>query len=225
MVKSSEEVVDVEARDETGKNACRRLRVRGQVPGNVYGLDRAPFKVAVSPKRIDEVLHLGSGKNTVFTLRLGGEKPTTREAMIRELQRDPITGKIIHIDFVRVDPNRRIHVQVPIRLIGIPIGVKNDGGVLDFVHRDVEVECLPASIPEHLDVDVSGLQLNQHVSVSDLGTAEGVRILAPPDTIIAVVAVLKIEVTPGEAVAATPAEPEVAKKGKDVEAGAAGKDK
>lgn len=225
MVKTNEVIVEVEAREVTGKNACRRLRVRGQVPGNVYGLDRAPFKVAVSPKRLDEVLHLGSGRNTVFTLRLGGDKPTNREAMIRELQRDPITGAVIHVDFVRVDPNRKIQIQVPIRLIGIPFGVKNDGGVLDFVHREVEVECLPGSIPEHLDVDVSELRINQHVSVSDLQAAGGVRVMAPPDTIVAVVAVLKAEVAPGEVVAATPAEPEVAKKGKDVEAAPGGKDK
>lgn len=215
---SSKILVEVEPRTERGKNACRRIRASGKVPANVHGLKLDPFSVAVSPKRIEEVLRLGSGRNTILTLSLGGE--STRAAMIRELQRDPVTESMLHIDFIRVDLEKSLHVRVPIRLHGLPEGVKNEGGVLDFVHREVEVECLPDSIPEHLDLDVSGLHLNQHLAVSDLQPGAGVRILAPPDTIVAVVVPPKAEEAPAEAVeeVAAAAEPEVIKgKGKEAE--------
>jgi large subunit ribosomal protein L25 len=213
--------LEVEPREEVGKNACRRLRTRGLVPGNVFGLDRPPFKVAVNPKRIEELLRLGTGVNTIFTLRLAGQD-RTREAMIKELQRDPITDRPLHVDFVRIDANKPIHVDVPIRLVGTPIGVKNEDGILDFVLREVEVECLPALIPEHLDVDVSELHLNQHVSVKSLVVGEGVRLLGDPEQIIAVVSPPRMEEVAAPVEEAAPvAEPEVAKKGKEAEAPAA----
>jgi large subunit ribosomal protein L25 len=203
-------VLEVERRTDTGKNACRRLRARGRIPGNVYGLDRPPFMVAVSPKRIEEVLRLESGVNTIFNLALVGED-RTREAMIKELTRDPLTEAPLHVDFVRVDPKRAIHVRIPIRLIGIATGVKNEGGIVDFVHREVQVECLPALIPEHLDVDVSELHLNQHVSIKDLASTEGVRILDDPEQIVAVVTAPRLEEVPVAAEAAPAVEGEAAK--------------
>jgi len=118
-------VLEVDSRSVTGTSACRRLRAGGKIPGNVYGLDRPPFKVAVSPRRIDEVLRLGSGVNTVFQLSLAGEK-RTREAMIKELQRDPVSGDPIHVDFVRIDPTKKVQVSVPVRLVGVPEGVRNE---------------------------------------------------------------------------------------------------
>lgn len=216
---SSEVVLEVESRDDTGKNACRRMRADGRVPGNVYGLDRPPFKVAVNPRRIDEVLRLGSGVNTIFALALKGET-RKREAMIKEIQRDPITERPLHIDFVRVDPTRTLHVSVPIQLTGIPTGVKNDGGILDFVHREVQIECLPANIPEHLDVDISELHINQHVAVKDLGVGADFTILDDPEQIVAVVAAPRAEEEVAVAEDAdAAAEPEVAEKGKEDEAG------
>lgn len=221
MSKSSEEVVvDVEPRTETGKNACRRIRAQGKIPGNVYGLDGPVFMVAVSPKRLDEVLRLESGRNTLFKLRMGDSRP---DAMIRELQRDPVSERMLHVDFVRVDPKKAIHVSVPIRLVGLPTGVKNEGGVLDFVHRQVQVECLPGNIPEHLDVDVSELHMNQNVTVANLGVSTGFRVLDAPESIIAVVVAPRAEEV-AEPAAATAevaaAEPEVIKKGKEAEPGA-----
>ncbi len=109
-------VLEVESRSETGSNAARRMRAKGKIPGNVYGLDRAPFKVAFSPRRIDEVLRLGSGVNTVFQLTLVGEE-RTREAMIKELQRDPVSGYPIHVDFIRIDPTKKVQIGVPVTAI------------------------------------------------------------------------------------------------------------
>jgi len=185
-------VLEVESRETTGSTAGRRMRRKGQVPGNVYGLDRPPFKVSVNPRRIDEVLRLGSGVNTMFQLALAGENKT-RDAMIKELQRDPVTDLPVHVDFIRVDPTKTVQVSVPVRLVGLPEGVKNEGGVVDFVNRVVEVECLPTHIPEHYDVDVSALHINQHVSVSDLSIGEGVKLLDDPEQILAVVVAPRVE--------------------------------
>ena len=213
-------VLEVDPRIETGSVACRRMRANGTIPGNVYGLDRPPFKVAVSPRRIDEVLRLGSGVNTVFQLSLTGEKKT-REAMIKELQRHPVSGAPIHIDFIRIDPTKKVQVSVPVRLIGTPLGVKNEGGIVDFVNREVQVECLPTRIPEHLDVDVSELHINQHVSVCDLAGTEELTILDEAEQILAVIVAPKVEEEPAaeeeEEAAAAEGEPEVAKKGKEGE--------
>ena len=209
-------VLEVEARQVTGKNACRRLRVEGKIPGNVYGLDRPPFMVAVSPKRIDELLRLGSGVNTIFSLALAGEN-RTREAMIKELQRDPLTERPVHVDFVRVDPNRAIQVRVPVRLLGTPIGVRLEGAIVDFVHREVHVECLPAAIPEFISIEIGELHVNQHVSVKDLAPETGVKLLDDPEQILVVVVAPKAEEGPTPETEAAAAEPELLKKGKEPE--------
>ncbi len=219
-------ILEVDSRSETGSGACRRMRARGTIPGNVYGLDRPPFMVAVSPRRIDDVLRLGSGVNTVFQLSLTGEK-RTREAMIKELQRDPVSGQPIHVDFIRIDPTKKVQISIPVRLVGIPEGVKNEGCIIDFVNRVVQVECLPVLIPEQLEVDVSALHINQHVSVSDLMGTEDLVLLDDPAQILAVVVAPKVEEAAtaeeeeeAEAEAAE-GEPEVAKKGKEGEESAA----
>ncbi|HKQ59692.1 MAG TPA: 50S ribosomal protein L25 [Candidatus Polarisedimenticolaceae bacterium] len=211
-------MVEVQSREERGKNACRRLRARGRVPGTVYGMQRDPVAISVPPRPIEELLRLESGRNTIFTLSTG-ESGQSREVMIRDLQRDPVSDLLLHVDFLRVDLSKLMTVRVPVHLTGLPLGVKNDGGILDFVHREITVECLPTGIPEHLDVDVSALLINQHVSVADLHAGEGVRIVDEPQTIIAVVTPPRAEELPtpaaGEAAAAAPAEPEVIKKGKE----------
>lgn len=185
-------VVGVETRTEFGKNACRRLRTRGLVPATVYGMKLDTFTVAVDPRRVEEILVLPSGRNTIFELALAGAAQA-RAVMLRDLQRDPLTERLLHVDFIRVDPTKRIHVRVPVRLIGIPEGVKNEGGLLEFVHREVEVACLPSEIPEHLDVDVSHLHNNQHVSVKELGSLAGVEIVDDPEMILVVVAPPRLE--------------------------------
>jgi large subunit ribosomal protein L25 len=209
-------VVEVQERSEQGTNAAGRLRAGGGVPAVVYGLGRPPVNVAVGARKVEEVLGLESGRNTIFTLTLAGQD-RSRAVMIKALQRHPVTEKLLHVDFVRVDLDKAVRVNVPIRLLGIAEGVKTEGGILEFVMRQVEVECLPAEIPEHLDVDVSGLHLNQHLAVSDLQVKDRVKILDAPESIVCVVAVPKEEAAPvvDEAAAATAAEPEVIKKGKE----------
>ena len=193
MASSSEQiVVSVDSREDGGKNFCRRLRLEGKVPGNVYGMNLDSFSVSVEGRRIEEVLRLESGRNTIITLSLGDGKDS-RAVMLRELQRDPVSERLVHVDFMRVDPTKTIHVQVPIHLVGTPEGVKNDGGVVDFVHRQVEVACLPSAIPDHLEVDISHLHINQNIAVKELVTGEGVEILDPPDTILAIVASPRVE--------------------------------
>jgi len=208
-------VVEVEERTDLGKNAAGRLRRAGKVPGIVYGLDRPPFAVVVSPRRLGEVLRLETGKNTILNLSLVGQD-RTRAVMIREIQRDPVTELPIHVDFVRVDLEKAITVAVPIRLLGTPLGVKTEGGLLEFVTREIDVECLPGEIPEHVDVDVSELHINQNVHVSDVKVGERIKVLTSMDTIVALVAVPKEEAAPVvEEAAAAPTEPEVIKKGKE----------
>jgi len=186
-------VLEVESRTVTGGTECRRMRREGsRIPGNVYGLDRPPFKVTVDPKRIDEMLCLGSGVNTIFHLSLVGENKT-REAMIKELQRDQVSGLPIHVDFIRVDLLKKVQVSVPVRLVGTPDGVKNEGGVVDFVNRVVDVECLPTAIPHQLEVDISALHINQNVTVGDLEFPEGVELLVGRDLTLAVVVAPRVE--------------------------------
>ena len=220
--------VEVKPREETGKNANRRLRRDGQVPGVVYGLDKPPFLVSVSPKRLGEILHLETGRNTIFSLSLVGEDQT-RSAMIKDLQRDPVSELVVHVDFIRLDLEKMLTVRIPVHLVGVPSGVKNEGGVVDFILRDVVVECLPKDIPEHVDVDVSELHINQNVAVSDIPVETGVRIIDEPESVIAVVVPPRAE---AEAVAVEgegeaegeptddEGEPEVIKKGKETEEGA-----
>jgi large subunit ribosomal protein L25 len=211
-------VVEASERSELGKNASRRLRKGGGVPGVVYGLDRPPFSIGVGSRKIEEVLGLETGRNTIFTLTLAGQD-RSRAVMIKALQRDPVTERLVHVDFVRVDLTRAVRVNVPVRLLGTAEGVKTDGGLLEFMHREVEVECLPSDIPEHLDLDVTALRLNQHLSVKDIPVRERVTVLDDPETVVCVVAVPKEEAAPVvEEVAETAAEPEVIKKGKETAA-------
>lgn len=199
-------VVEVEPRKSTGKNANRRTRAAGRVPGIVYGLDRPPVAIQVAPRSIEDVLKQETGRNTIFELSLSGEDQH-RSVMIREIQRDPMTEQMLHLDFVRIDLEKKVQVNVPVELVGIPAGVKNEGGVVDFVNRRVSIECLPKDIPDHVRVDVSELHIGQHASVSDLETRPGVTVLEDPEAIIAVVAPpRKVEVAvPAEGEEAAPA--------------------
>jgi large subunit ribosomal protein L25 len=208
-------VVEAQERSDLGKNASRRLRRDGGVPGVVYGLDRPPFPVGIGARKIEDVLKLETGRNTIFTMALKGQE-RSRAVMIKALQRDPVTERLVHVDFVRVDLTKSVRVSVPLRLLGLAEGVKTEGGILEFVLRQVEVQCLPADIPEHIDLDVSALHLNQHLSVKDLPIRERVTILDDPESIVCVVAVPKEEAAPVvEEVAEVAAEPEVIKKGKE----------
>ena len=198
------------------KNHARRVRVAGKIPAVVYGAGLDPVAVAVDPKVIIKILHSDSGHNTIFDLNVEGAAPV--KAMIVDWQNEPIKGHLLHIDLKRIAMDKAMRVSVPIQLVGVPVGVKSQGGILEHVLREVEVECLPSDIPSHLDVDVSGLALHGVIHVSDLPHSGKLKFLGEEDATVAHVTAIK-EVAEPEAAAV--AEPEVAKKGKTDAAAAA----
>jgi len=222
----TQETVSAVAREgKFNKNAARRVRAQGKIPAVVYGAAQPAVAVEVDPKQIQRILHSEAGHNSIFDLQVGGD---TAKAMIVDWQYEPIKGKLIHIDFKRIALDKPIRVEVPIQLTGTAVGVKTQGGILDQTLREIELECLPADIPTHIDLDVSELTFGMVLRVSDLAHTGSLRFLTPEDTPVAHITSVKEEVvaTPeAEAAAATaaPAEPEVVKKGKQetAEAGAA----
>jgi large subunit ribosomal protein L25 len=218
----AEIVVTAKSRDDRGKNAARRLRRQGLVPGVVYGGKGENVAVAVDPKALQKVLRSEAGRNTILKLDIAGAGGTS--AILKSWQVDPIKETFLHADFYRIAMDVAIRVTVPVQIRGEARGVKVDAGILELIMREIAMECLPGDIPERIDVDVSDLGLNDAIRVSDLSTSEKVKILGSPDQIVVHVVSVKEEVvaTPGvvaeaEAAAATPAEPEVMKKGKKEE--------
>jgi large subunit ribosomal protein L25 len=216
--------VAAEPRQERGKNAARRLRVSGQIPAVFYGAGGENVAVAVSPKEINRILHSSTGHNTIFNLAVGGGE--TAPAMIVDWLHDPVKDSLLHIDLLRVDLTKRIQVKVPVHLSGEAFGVKTEGGLMEVVNREIEVECLPDDIPEHFTVNVTDLHIGQSIRASDLTLAEGMTLISLPDAVVChVVAVREsVEAAPAEgeeaAAPAGAAEPEVIKKGKKEEEGA-----
>ena len=201
------------------KNHARRVRVAGLIPAVVYGAGKDSVAVTVSPKQMTKILHSDSGHNTIFDLTvegMGGVK-----AMIVDWQREPIKGHLLHVDLKRIAMDKAMRVSVPIQLVGIALGVKNQGGIMDHVMREVEIECLPGDIPSHLDVDVSSLEMHGVIRVSDLPHSGSIKFLGDEHATVAHVVAVKEVVEPVADVVAAPAEPEVAKKGKTDEAAAA----
>jgi large subunit ribosomal protein L25 len=201
------------------KNAARRVRVAGKIPAVVYGAGQDAVAVAVDPRVITKILHSDSGHNTIFDLNVEGSAVV--KAMIVDWQHEPIKGTLLHIDLKRIAMDKMMIVSVPIQLVGTPVGVKSQGGILDHVMREVEIECLPTDIPSHLDVDVSGLELHGVIHVSDLPHSGSIKFLGDENATVAHVTAIKEEVVAADAVVAAPAEPEVAKKGKTDAAAAA----
>ncbi len=201
------------------KNAARRVRRAGMIPAVLYGPGHDPVAVEVEPKQISRILYSETGHNTIFDVEIAGQPAA--KAMIVDWQREPIKDQLIHIDLKRIALDRALRVRVRVKLLGVPVGVKTQGGILDQVMREVEIECLPADIPSHIDVDVSALELNQVLRVSGLPHSEKIRYVSSEDTTVAHVIAVREEAAAaaeGEAAAAAaeaaPAEPEVAKKGK-----------
>jgi large subunit ribosomal protein L25 len=193
------------------KNAARRVRVSGKIPAVVYGAGQEAVAVAVDPRVITKILHSDSGHNTIFDLDVTGAALV--KAMIVDWQHEPIKGALLHIDLKRIAMDKAMRVSVPIQLTGTPVGVKAQGGILEHVLREVEIECLPADIPSHLDVDVSALELHGVIHVSDLPHSGSIKFLGEEGATVAHVTTVR-EVAEPEPVAAAVAEPEVAKKGK-----------
>jgi large subunit ribosomal protein L25 len=227
MATATTEKFNVKAagRDSRGKNEARRLRKSGAIPAIVYGASKPPVPVSVDPKQIFRILKSDSGHNTIFDLDVAGENT---KAMIVDWQTEPIKGALLHIDLKRIAMDKKLTVTVPILLVGEAIGVKTQGGIMEQVLREVEIECLPGDIPAHIDVEVSHMEFGQVLRVKDLPHGEGkLDFITDENQPVAHVIAIKevVEATPeatAETTAATPAEPEVIKKGKqDTEEGAA----
>jgi large subunit ribosomal protein L25 len=215
-----ESVLEATKRTRFGKNEAGRLRREGQVPSVLYGGATheggkpEALSISVEPKALLKSLHSQSGANTVITLTLGGE---ATKVMLKEFQLDPVSHALLHADFYRVAMDKAITVTVPIVLRGEAPGVKQQGGLLDFVHREIEIECLPADIPEHIEIDVSNLMLNQSIRLREITESMKWKPVSETDLMLVHVVSPKAEAEPvpaeGEAVVA-PEEPEVIKKGK-----------
>ena len=208
--------VKAQGREGRGKNEARRLRKGGSIPAVVYGAGKEPVSVAVDPKQVFRILKSDSGHNTIFDLELNGE---ATKAMIVDWQTEPIKGSLLHIDLKRIAMDKKLVVTVPVHLKGEAVGVKTQGGIMEQVLREVEIECLPADIPPHIDVDVTHLEFGHVLRVKELPHFEGkIEFLTDEDQTVAHVIAVKevVEAAPAEAVegAAAPAEPEVIKKGK-----------
>ena len=187
--------MQAETRSDRGKNVARRLRRGGRVPGVVYGGADASspgsVSVSVSPEVLTEVLHSESGVNTLIGLSVDSE--AAKQVLIKDYQVDPITHELLHVDFYRVAMDKVITVTVPIEVIGEPEGVKVQGGLVDFVQREIAIECLPSEIPGRLEVDVSSLMIGQGIRVRDLLEGVSWQAVTDPDTLIVHVIASKIE--------------------------------
>jgi len=208
-------IVEGAPRTERGKNEARRLRVTGQVPATLYGGKGGPLSLALNTKQLTAILRSESGHNTLFEVDFAGKK---EPAIVKDWQVDPVSGKLLHVDLLRVAMDVRMKVKVPVHTFGEPSGVKVQGGVYEVVTREVEVECLPADIPTEFRMDVSGLMLNQSLRAIELPIDKSkLKLLTDGNSVLAHVVALRVEEEkPVEAavVAVVPAEPEVIKKGK-----------
>jgi large subunit ribosomal protein L25 len=214
-------LVEAQPRTSGNKNEARRVRRSGKIPAVIYGAGKDALPLSLDPRQVTRILNSETGHNTIFDLSLEGGERT--KAMIVDWQYEPIKGALLHIDLKRIAMDRKLRVNVPILLKGEAEGVKQQGGILEQITREVEVECLPGDIPSHIDADVTELVFGKVLRVSDLPHGEKLKFLTDANQPVAHVITVKEEVvaTP-EAVAAeagaTPAEPEVIKKGKqDVE--------
>jgi len=215
-------VVEATPREERGKNAARRARRSGQVPGVLYGGKDGAVVLSVNAKQLGIILRSEVGRNTILRLKLpGGEQP----AMLKDWQVDPVAGSLLHVDLLRIAMDVRMRVRVPVHTFGEPQGVKLQGGIFEMVTREVEIECLPSDIPIEFRVDVTELMIGKQLRAGDVPMdKDKARLVTDPQRVIAhVVALRAEEEKPAEAVAAeaaAPAEPEVIKKGKkEVEEG------
>jgi large subunit ribosomal protein L25 len=221
--------LEAKKRDGRGKNEARRLRVSGRIPAVVYGARKdgqqpEGVPVAVDPKEVLRILHSESGANTLINLKLDGAAES--RVMVRDYQLDPITHQLLHADFYQLAMDKAIVVSVPVVVKGEAAGVKQQGGLLDFVTREIQVQCLPTDIPEHIDVDVSELALHQSIRVKDIAANPKWKAVTDGETMLVHVVMPKAEesaaTTAAEGAAAAPAaaapaEPEVIKKGKTEE--------
>ncbi|MBS3818288.1 50S ribosomal protein L25 [bacterium] len=210
--------VKSEQRDKLGTNAARRLRKEGKVPANLYGPNRKSTPLTLKKKDIIQILKSESGENTIFKVSFDS---TTQNVMIKEVQIDPLTDELIHVDLVQIAMNKLVQVSVPVELSGEAVGEKSEGGFVDFVSRELNIECLPQNIPEQIGVDVSDLHINQSIRLEDLTPPQGVKFIDDPQTVIVNVGMPteeeEVEEIPEEEVISEEEEPEVISKEEEEE--------
>ena len=213
----AELTLEVTRREDGGKNVARRYRASGKVPAVVYGGHRDPVAITVDRKIVSEMIQKSEhGVRSIFLLKMSGTDQQ-RHAMIKDIQLDPISRRMTHIDFVRVQMDEKVRVTVPVHINGTAIGVK-EGGILDWQIRDLHIECLPGQIPDAIEVNVDALGSHDYLRISDLTLPQGVKVFDDPDRVVVGVTHMKAEVEAAPAEAeAVPAEPEVIKKGKPEE--------
>lgn len=213
----NEVTIRVHEREKTGKGANRRLRREGWIPAVVYGGDKESVPIRVEKTRFLEVLREAGSENAVFLLELVGADKK-RHTMIRDIASDPMTHQVLHVDFQRILMDQVITVSIPIELVGTPAGVKNQGGVLDFVTREVEIECLPGDIPQKVTLDVSALEIGDHLELKDIEFPGRVELMEESDRVVVSITAPQIEEEPEEEeeilIEAEAEEPEVIGKGK-----------
>lgn len=207
-------VIKSEKRQGLGSNAARRLRAQGFVPAVLYGEAMASTPLILNKKDLIKILRLESGENTIFKVAVDGD---AYDVMIKEMQVDPATDELLHVDLIRISMDKPIRVTVPVVHHGEPIGVKTEGGFIDFVTREVDVECLPRDIPESLAIDISELHIHQSFKVEAMAVPAGIKVLTDPGAVLVLISLPhKEEEFPGEkpeeAVVEEPKEPEVIKK-------------
>jgi large subunit ribosomal protein L25 len=218
--------ITAEPREERGKNEARRLRARGLAPAIVYGAGKDPIAVAIKPKEITRILHSATGHNTIFQVQIGTDMSPV---MVVDWQNDPIKDNLLHCDLKRIDMTKRIAVKIPVKTIGEPRGVKEQGGLHELVTREIEIECLPDEIPEDFAVEVRELMMGQSVRAGEIKLEGSMKLLTPADSVISHVVAMRAveeeapapEAVPVAGAAPAAGEPEVIKKGKKEEEGAA----
>lgn len=221
MAEKKDIVVRAQSRDGRGKNDARRARRNGQVPVVIYGGEGEAVAALAPASELAAILRSDTGRNTIFTVDVEGVGAS--EVMFADRQIDPVRMRLIHADFKRLVKGEKIETTVPLRLVGEPIGVREQSGVLEQIVRNLDIRCDPRDIPEHIDVDVSNLGAHDVLHVSDIPLTAGVEILDEPDTVIATVGIVREEVVEAPAVEGeAPAEPEVIGKGKKEEEGEGG---
>jgi len=213
MAEHKDITVSAKTREGRGKNDARRARRAGMVPISVYGGEGGSVAALAPLRDLAAILRSESGRNTIFTIDIEGVGAS--EVMFHERQIDPVRGRLLHADLTRLVKGQKIEVTVPLHLVGEPVGVREEQGVLEQIIREIEIRCEPREIPDVVNVDVSNLGVHDVVHISDIQVAEGIEILDSPDTVIATVGIIKEEPVAAPAVEVeAPAEPEVIGKGK-----------
>jgi len=210
----SEMTIQVEKRERTGKGGSRESRRKGMIPGVVYGGGKDSVPIQLDRKTFVELMKKSDSENPIFLLKLS-DSGQERHAILRDLQKDPVSRMVIHLDFQRIEMNQKVHVTVPVELMGTAVGVKTEGGLVEFTTRELKVECLPGDIPKHIEVDITNLHVGQHIEASAVQLPQGVTLFDDPEKVIVTLGHIRTEESTAEG---ERAEPEVIKRGKAEEA-------